>query len=231
MRNLPAALRAWGSFEIIGQIPGGNRNISVKVTSRAGVFVAKTTRRSEAALVWLAPVFDCAQTAGFRIPRLIPSKNGKLVETGWTLELFLTGSPAKPADLSRLTPIIKHFHSLTSGFKQRPGFASAHNLITETTGADIDLNLMPERLVNKCRAAWAELPQSTMSVIHADLCAGNVLIEKDQPAALIDWDESRLDCQLFDFPDGKYAAALTAWEIAVCWQVEPERAKFLAARI
>jgi Ser/Thr protein kinase RdoA (MazF antagonist) len=71
-------------------------------------------------------------------------------------------------------------------------------------------------------------------VIHGDLNPSNVLIDANEHAAILDWDESRLDVAAFDQAAlcppaaGPALNALRAWEIACCWQIEPDHARNLA---
>ncbi len=220
------ALAAWGEFTVLGPLKGGHRNKALKVRSGDGVFVAKSSRRSEAALRWLEPVFDLAETAGFRVPRLVESKGGKVLENGWTLEPFLPGRPVT-GGLKATAPMIARFHDLAKGVGQRPGFASASALLRQHKSGDIDLSCMPARLVAKLRAAWRDLPEA-QTVIHADLYGVNLLLAPGLAPALIDWDEARRDTAVFDRLDPEYNRARTAWEIAACWQIEPDRARRLA---
>ena len=99
---------------------------------------------------------------------------------------------------------------------------------------------MPPDLVRACRAAWEPFADRPQSVVHGDLNPSNLLRTRDGGAALLDWDEARADGSWFDLralepggargDAGAEQRALDAWEIAVCWLVEPDHARRLAAR-
>ena len=225
-------LQAWGRFEILGQLSGGHRNACFKVAQKDRLFVAKTTRRSSAALTWLGPVQEFAQRAGFLVPKLIRSTGGNLSENGWTLEPFLQGRPATQSEIPQLAPLLRRFHQLGESHIQRPTFASAKDLLVQTGSGDVDLKDMPKEIVKKCRDAWGKLPDATPCTIHADFAPENILVMDGQAPALIDWDECRVDTSVFDFDvdiGPEISKARLAWEIACCWEIEPGRARYLAS--
>ncbi len=227
--KLAETLEAWGDFTIAGPMPGGNRNKVFEVSRAGKRFVAKSSRRSETALAWLSPVFDIAENVGFRTPRLIRSKQGNYCENGWTLEPFLNGIPATTQEITNLRKNLRRFHALSAGHTQRPGFTDAKNLCLVGKSGDIDLGKMPQDLVQKCRISWQALLNVEHCVLHADFGVGNILLAENAPPALIDWDESRVDDPGFDLIGVEFDAAKLVMEIAVCWQVEPDRARQLAS--
>ncbi|MEL6452963.1 MAG: phosphotransferase [Pseudomonadota bacterium] len=218
-------LGAWGLTGTPVPLPGGHRNTVLRV----GDHVVKSTRRSEAAIAWLLPVLDAAEQAGLRAPRPLRSASGALVVDGWTCEACLPGAPTDPTSIAAQ---MAAFHSLTQSQPQRPGFASAGALVMAHRGGDIDLTAMPPPLVARLRAAWAMLPND-QTVVHGDLSRGNLLTGADGGVTLVDWDEARVDHPGFDLAqlgqhDPIQARAAYAWEIACCWQIEPDRARALA---
>lgn len=222
-------LSAWGLTGSPVPLRGGHRNTVLQV----GGHVLKTTRRSEAALEWLTPVHDAAQAAGLRVPRLIRGGTGTLSVEGWTCEPYL---PGRPADARRIAVQIQAFHRACDSLPQRPGFASASDLITSDYGGDVDLRLMPARVITQIRQAWSAVASQPHSVVHADLGPSNIFVDEDGTASVIDWDEARFDLTLFDLalagdssPEAERARL--AWEIACCWQVEPDRALALVETI
>lgn len=127
-------------------------------------------------------------------------------------------------------------HETTVGWPQRPGFASASALLRRGSGGDVELDAMPSSAAELVRASWRPVLQGPETVIHGDLGAGNVLITEGG-AALIDWDEARVDVPAFDFAHlpsdveipypGDRDALVTAgiaWEAATCWGTEPDYA-------
>ncbi|WP_299148856.1 phosphotransferase [uncultured Tateyamaria sp.] len=222
-------LAAWGLTGTPVTLRGGHRNTVLRV----GAHVLKTTRRSEAALEWLTPVHDAAQAAGLRVPRLIRSEAGALNVEGWTCEPYL---PGRPSDARTIATRIEAFHHACIALPQRPGFASATDLIMSECGGDVDLRLMPTQVVAQIRQAWSAVAGQPQSVVHGDLGPSNIPIDREGTISLIDWDEARFDLTLFDTaltgntrPEAKRARL--AREIACCWQIEPDRARRLAATL
>lgn len=220
----PPPLGAWGLTGTPVPLPGGHRNTVLRV----GDHVLKTTRRSEAAIRWLIPVHNAARDAGLHAPAPLPDSDGHLVCDGWTCEPFCPGIPTPP---ERISAHIMAFHAATRDIPQRPAFVSAKGLLSQTSGGDVDLAHIPSTLVTRLRAAWAALPAADHCIVHADLNASNILTAPDGKITVLDWDEARRDHPGFDAaaPDPVIAKARLAWEIACCWQVEPDRARRLAA--
>ncbi|MCR8549625.1 phosphotransferase [Salipiger sp. P9] len=193
----------------------------------------KSTRRSEAALRWLGPVHAAARKAGFTVPEPVPTRAGLLIADGWTAERFLNGRLAKPAELAGLAPRIATFHRYALRLPPRPGVPGLLALPQTGRGGDVDLSAMPRPLAGALRRAFAAVQRAEQGVVHGDLNAGNVIMAEPGPA-LIDWDESRRDALFLDQAalgrpvPRKAARAALAWEIACCWQLEPQRARRLA---
>lgn len=226
----PQQLSAWPGTYVLNKLTGGFRNEVYLVERNEVRYVAKTTRRSEAALEWLEPVHKAARSADLVVPEFIKTPQGAVLANGVTLETFVEGVPIDKADLPLLSPFIKGFHVLTKDLPQRPGFASARDLLNETKGADIDLERMPPALVTACRAAWRVVADEPQSAIHADLNPSNVLRTPERRFALIDWDEARRDAAFFDtalLSEAKHGALL-AWEVACSWELEPRHARELS---
>ena len=217
-------LSAWELTGAPVPLPGGHRNTVLRV----GDHVVKTTRRSEAAVAWLLPVMEALTAYGLAAPRPMRSGDGRLVVEGWTCEPFVDGVPCATVSLRPNWP------RLPKSLGQRPGFAAAQALQFTPRGGDIDLTTMPPPLVRAVRAAWSALPRAAPCVVHGDLNRSN-LIQTTKGIAVIDWDEARLDHPGFDHvalgqATSAEVRAAQAWEIACCWQLEPERARELARR-
>jgi len=233
--DLQARLAAWGAFRPVRQLIGGARNRVWLVRGACGLFVAKSTIRSEAALRWVVEVQTGLQAAGHGVAPYLPSGNDTYVNNGLTLEAHVDGRPGTDADIPALHGVLRDLHQLGQGMGQRPGFASARDLARLDKGGDIDLSAMPRDLVRTCRACWAALPD-TQSTLHGDAGLGNVIVTAQGNLMLIDWDEARRDWTGFDFAPSSTADARTmraalAWEIASCWLREPDRARALAGRL
>ena len=166
--------------------------------------------------------------------------NGTLVCEGVTLEAFVAGNPVTAVQLLEMLPQLQAFHQRCEEIGQRPGFASSLELLHQTNGGDIDLNAMPENLVFTCREHWAQNTGTKTTVIHGDINPNNILIGSDGKYGLVDWDETRVGIPAFDTLALSRAAGqqltalelllLDAWEVVVCWQVEPEHALEVAKR-
>ena len=147
----------------------------------------------------------------------------------------MTSSSSPPA--APRPPSPGSYRAEEAGFTvARPLRARSGDFATHDAGDDVDLALMPADLAAACRAAWARIAGSPRSAIHGDLTSGNLLWTGDGRPALVYRGEARLDAVLFDTaetaPDRRPQAAhraAAAWEIAVCRQAEPGRARGLAA--
>lgn len=226
-------IHLWGLSAPLEPLGGGHRNAVFRTSELAQDLVFKSTRRTEAQLHWLTPVHDTAETAGFTVPRLIPALDGRLGPEGWTCEPLIEGRPFQPEDLPQIADRVDAFHRNAKSLAQRPDFCSSRDLLTETSGGDVDLCALPADLLALCRKAWGAL-DGEIGVIHGDLNAGN-LIQTGAGPALIDWDEARRDNLAFDLlrtrPETATAAEKTAalaWEVACSWTLEPDHAALVA---
>lgn len=198
--------------------------------------VFKRTRRSEAALGWLLPVFAAAAASGLHVPSHLPSSVGALSEDGWICEPFLAGRPATETGRSGLVDVLAATRARTCSLPQRPGFLGARDLLTADAGGDVDIRALPPDLVRQIRSAWAAVAGETSALVHGDLSLANIRVAADGAPILLDWDEARRDAPSFDLaalaPDATPAAtrALPAWGIAVSWHAEPRYARTLARR-
>lgn len=226
--NAPPAL-LWGADDPLAPLPGGHRNRVFKSGGKDPM-VFKSCTRSEAAVHWLLPVLDLAEAAGFVVARPKRSRDGGYVGDGWTCEPFIAGTALRPEDLPDLLKPLERFHAAARPVPQRPGFLSSQALRVALQGGDVNLAGMPADLVAACRAAWAGLAGQEETIVHGDLCAGNVLRCPDGRFALIDWDEARRDVPAFDLvhlqsPGTALRHAHLAWETACSWRLEPDYAR------
>lgn len=225
-------LAAWGVSGDLIALPGGHRNVVLRTTGDGPSWVFKTTHRDRAALAWLVPVQDKARAAGFQAPGLRRSLRGRFLESGWTCEPFVRGTPLPASELPSLAPALSQFHQGTGDMSQRPGFCAARDLLAVVAGGDIDMTLLPPGIADACRAAWRTLPDTETAAVHGDLNASNILRTPTGALCLLDWDEARVDAPFFDSvtPEKetpKTARARLAWEIACCWGTEPDHARGL----
>ncbi len=150
---------------------------------------------------------------------------------------WLDGTPPGPGDGPAVAATVRRLHELTADWPQRPGFASTTSLLTAERGGDVDLRAMPAAAVADCRQAWARLAGTPQAVVHGDAGPGNIRITP-AGAGLLDWDEARVDSTDLDLaelpgsgsglPADRLSAgrlAITAWEAASSWIIEPAYAR------
>lgn len=229
-------IERWNISAPLRPLAGGFRNVVLRTVGLNRELVFKTTLRSEDAMVWVSEVQDVARGCGLVVPQMVQSTSGQFVEEGWVCEAFSDGASAKAEDMTTMTPMMSAFHARTSAVFQRPGFLSSTELLDSERGGDVDLSGMPQQLVEICRAAWEAVVQTQEAVVHGDINVNNLLRCPDGRLVLLDWDECRFDKVLFDLAalgevsPAERRAAL-AWEVACSWQIEPEHAQALAARL
>ena len=216
------------------RLTGGHRNTVWLCDGPDGPVIAKSTRRTEDQIRWVAPLQDAARTAGLVIPTLKKSPFGHLLHQNWILEPWIEGRAAQAKDMPALAPRIRAFHAACPALSQRPGFCTLPELVTRTSSGDVDLSLLPADILAHLRAAWATVRHAPTQPIHGDLGPGNLILT-DKGPCLIDWDESRVDLPALDLirsapQPPEITRAHLALEIASCWQAEPAHARHLLAR-
>lgn len=218
-------LTAWRGLSIVAPLHGGNRVTVFKAELCGSPVVLRRSTRSTDALEWEFDVLAHLRKTGIRVPEIVSTDDGQRHIEGWHLYHLIEGRTATDDDSDALREAIEHVHTATAGWAQRPGFLTAHDLLTEHRGGDIDLSSMPDELVARIRSAWAAVPTQPETVVHGDLGAGNAVIGPNGQVGLIDWDEARVDNPGFDIgTTPTWEVAQLAWEIATCWVTEPEYA-------
>ncbi|NUB43812.1 phosphotransferase [Fertoebacter nigrum] len=207
-------LAAWGDVAVQGPLAGGARSALWRVEVNGQACVARRNAEGVAALRWLARVLAAAQASGLVVPMPCPARDGRLAVAGWTVEPYLAGQSALPAELPALAAPLARFHRRTAGFPQRPGWHPPG---------------LPQGVGAQVRRVW---PEGRQAVIHGDLHAGNVLRLPCGRLALLDWEEARRDAPAID------RAALAGFagqrrlhaavEVLACWRAEPARARAMA---
>jgi Ser/Thr protein kinase RdoA (MazF antagonist) len=228
-------LRAWGPLEVIGVLGGGNRNTVMEARLGGRRVVVRRSRRPPASLAWEADLLDHLARSGLRVPAVVPALDGRRYLDGVVVQTWLDGTPPSAADWPAVAAFLRHLHQITTGWPQRPGFASTRDLLTTDRGGDVDLLAMPPDAVADCRRAWARLQGSPQAVVHGDPGPANIRISADG-LGLLDWDEARVDyadLDLAELPGSELPLprltlarqAATAWEAANGWLVEPSYAQ------
>jgi Ser/Thr protein kinase RdoA (MazF antagonist) len=232
------ALGAWSGIELAGPLAGGARN-PVFLAWRGGQrLVVRRSGRPAAALEWELDLLEHLRAHGILTPQVVPADDGRRHVSGLLVHPFLHGHrPNDRDDWQRVVDTLAAVHQLTRHWPQRPGFASSRELLTTVRGGDVRLDMMPAEAVRAVRAAWRPVLEGPECAIHADVGAGNILLDGDK-VALLDWDEARVDVPWFDFaflPDDVSVPSPTnrqtlktagvAWEAATCWVVEPDYAR------
>lgn len=234
-------LAAWGDADIVRPLSGGNRNAVMEIRLDGRRLVARQSRRQAASLDWEADLLGHLARHGMRVPSVVPTRDGRDHAAGVMVLTWLDGTPPGSHDWPAVYAALQRLHDLTSDWPQRPGFRSTAELMTADAGGDVDLTAMPADAVADCRRAWAALAGTPMAVVHGDPGPDNIRVS-DAGVGLLDWDEARRDHTDLDLvslpgtllPAGRQAAAstaVTAWEAANGWLVEPSYARSQLARL
>lgn len=175
----------------------------------------------------------------FRVePVLVPTRDGRRHVDGVVVQEYVSGDPpASRGDWDLVADTLRTVHAITTGWAQRPGFASSQYLLTHERGGDVRLDLMPTDVVEQVRRAWAAVQHGEATVVHGDPGRANARMRGGR-VVLLDWDEARVDVPWFDLahlpvdprlPDGLdprgVETAGIAREAATCWATEPEYAR------
>jgi Ser/Thr protein kinase RdoA (MazF antagonist) len=229
------ALSAWGQPVVVGPLGGGNRNPVLEIRLGDRRLVARWSRREPASLDWEIALLDHLASHGMRVPAAVPSLDGRRHVDGVTVQTWLDGCPPGPRDWTAVGAALRRLHELTAGWPQRPGFASTRELVTANRGGDVDLSAMPADAVAACRRSWAQLTGRPEAVVHGDPGPANIRVNQ-VGIGLLDWDEARVDYTDLDLADlpasglsppqlNRAQIAVTAWEVANGWLIEPSYAR------
>lgn len=230
-------ISAWPSVELAEPLAGGVRNPVFRAWRGSQELVVRVSSRPTESLEWELQLLRDLTDAGICMPESIDTADGRPHHDGVMVQRFLAGGPPRDQqDWRRVVAALATVHEVTVGRPQRPGFASAADLLDRDTGGDVDLAAMPADAAALVRASWRPVLSEPTCVIHGDLGARNVLIT-DERVALIDWDEARVDVPAFDYAHlppqtpiplaGDRDSIITAgvaWEAATCWLTEPDYA-------
>jgi Phosphotransferase enzyme family len=234
----PSAVAAWRGVQLLEALPGGARNQVLLAGRGDRRLVVRRSTRSSASLDWELDLLEHLGEHGVGIPPVVPANDGRRHVDGVVVQEFVEGHPPRTDDdWRRVVETLTVVHQLTVGWPQRPGFASARELLVADRGGDVRLDAMPAEAVHAIRRAWRPVLTGPQCAIHGDMGAGNVLVT-DAGVTLLDWDEARVDVPWFDFaflpaapatavpvPMDALITAGLAWETATCWLPEPDYAK------
>jgi Ser/Thr protein kinase RdoA (MazF antagonist) len=239
-----AAVAAWSGLELLHALPGGARNQVLLARHGDRRLVVRRSSRTSASLDWELNLLEHLAEHGVGVPRVVPASDGRRHLQGLLVQEFVDGYPPRTDDdWQRVVQTLTLVHQLTVGWPQRPGFASARELLVIDRGGDVDLDAMPTDAVQAVRQAWQPILTGPECAIHGDVGAGNILVT-DAQVTLLDWDEARSDVPWFDFafmpvsittpapvPMDALITAGVAWETATCWLPEPDYAKHRLAEL
>jgi aminoglycoside phosphotransferase (APT) family kinase protein len=227
----------WSGIELVEALSGGACN-EVVLAHRGGQrLVVRRSARSAPALEWELDLLEYLARHGVGVPRLVVTDDGRRHVDGVLVHEFVDGrQPRDSRDWRRVIEVLTTVHELTVGWPQRPGFASARQLLVADRGGDVRLDAMPPEAVRAVRAAWRPVLTGPECVNHGDVGPGTILIDGTH-VSLLDWDEARTDVRWLDFafmPEDvdvpvpverqTLITAAVAWEAATCWAPEPEYA-------
>lgn len=232
------ALDGWSGVVLGAPLVGGHRNSVFRARRGDRELVVRRSTRPAAALEWELDLLAHLAACGVGVPGTVPADDGRRHVNGLMVQEFMRGrAPTADYEWRLVADALRRVHELTEGWPQRPGFASASQLLTARAGGDIDFDTMLASDVENVRTAWRPLLGGVECAIHGDAGGGNILID-GQRVTLLDWDEARVDVPSFDFafvpaatesdPRADRDALVTAgvaWEAATCWVAEPDYAR------
>jgi aminoglycoside phosphotransferase (APT) family kinase protein len=230
-------LAAWGDVIVLGSVQGGARNDLVRVEVNGRRCIARRGTRLGETLEWEVELLLALHERGIGVPKLVAAEDGRLSVGPVIVMEAVEGSPLPERRWPEVAAALRRVHAATTAWPQRPGFVSSADLLTIDRGGDVDLAAMPSDAAERCRQAWALLPEMPHTAVHGDPNPRNV-IAVDGDVVLIDWDEARVDHPWLDLgalgsdagrlPSGQAdvaCRAATAWEVATCWQQESHYAR------
>lgn len=240
----PDLLGRWGDVELVRRASTGYVNEVWFALVDGDECVVRAPKRSNEALQWEIELLDRLGDAGVRVPEVVLTRDGATSAGGVVVFRRVEGDPPTTAEHWALVrDYLQRVHDECAGIAQRPGFLSSADLLVEDVGGLVDLRVMPDDAVARCRAAWARLAGMPQTVVHADPGAENIFVRGDA-VVLIDWDEARADVPLFDLaalpdevcplPDAeRWVArqAASAWEAAITWSNDREYALWRLSQV
>lgn len=234
---------------LLGQLPGGARNINLLVEDSAGSrYVLRGCRRNPRRdrIIFQLNFQDHLRQRGVPVPRVVASHTGeRCVESGpgslWVLSCFVDGRHyqyGSRVDLRRAAECLAHIHAAGAGFTARPvrdetipnllrWWTNGEEEITDLRdmfgGAGVDAEL--DFLDSWRTALTRDLPlpvvdELPLAWLHADFHPRNVIFADDQVRAVLDFDVVHYG---FRLEDAAYAMS------GFCWPDRPGTVTFADA--
>ena len=161
--DLTRLLEPWGPAEVEAEV-SGLRNRVWRVRLRGETCIVRQNARSPATLDWELDLLDALHGHDFTVPLPIPTASGERRVGGLVVFTFLQGrEPEGGRDSHLVGAELRRLHELMTGWPQRPGFGTCHDLITADTGGDADMSLLPPDAAALCRDAWSDIPDGEHS--------------------------------------------------------------------
>ncbi len=223
----------WAGLRPIAPAEGGHRSEVWRARLDGRWVSIRRSERSAASLDWELDLLTMLATNGFTIPAVIPTDDGRRHVDGVVVQEWLEGQePSGEGDWRLVAAELDRLHRLTVDHPQRPGCCRVGELGAIRRSVDADLDAIPDVVVERVLAVFAEVAEVPVAVVHGDPSPGNIRIDGQGRVGLLDWDESRVDVVWHDLsnlgtvvlePEQQAAAERlsNAWEAINAWVVEP----------
>lgn len=227
----------WDSLKLDERIAEGNRNEVWRGSIKGAVVAARRSRRAAQSLDWELDLINTLHNAGFRVPTVIETVDGRRHVDGVVVQHWLDGcAPESAQDWQQVATTLQRLHRHTKNYAQRPGSCAVSELTRTSVSGDADMRALPDDVASDVLAVFSLVMHLPVSVIHGDPMASNIRINTSGEVGLLDFDESRVDVAWHDLSnlgaqildDVSHARALQlsdAWEAANGWIVEPDYAR------
>lgn len=227
----------WRGLKLEHQIAEGNRNEVWRGSLNDKPVSVRRSRRDDRSLNWELDLIDYLNTAGFKVPTVIESNDGRRHVDCTVVQHWLHGrAPDTDHDWQLVAVTLQRLHGATTTYPQRPDSCAVTQLTRSSVSGDADMSALPQDVANDVFNVFASVSKLPTSVIHGDPMAGNIRIDDSDVVGLLDFDESRVDVawhdlsnlgvQILDDADHAQAARLSdAWEAANGWIIEPQYAQ------
>ncbi len=222
----------WAGLRPIAPAEGGHRSEVWRARLDGRSVSIRRSGRSAASLEWELDLLTMLATDGFTVPAVVPTDDGRRHVDGVVVQEWLEGQePSGEGDWRLVAAELDRLHRLTVDHPQRPGCCRVGELGAIRRSVDADLDAIPDAVVERVLAVFAEVAEVPVAVVHGDPSPGNIRIDRGR-VGLLDWDESRVDVVWHDLsnlgavvlePDQQARAERlsNAWEAINAWVAEP----------